>query len=159
LYLDEAGNLLELRAPSGNRLEALKGDRKGQYSIRINDQLANLLSLARAGCVPMSRLSITTKMKVMNKKGQSLPPVHPGEILLEDFMKPIKLSSTSGSGYREVPPANQPDCPGTSGRHGRHSIAPGAVFRDLGGIVGWGCKPATIWKLSRTAWGIVWMTR
>ncbi len=25
-------------APPGNRLEALKGDRKGQYSIRINDQ-------------------------------------------------------------------------------------------------------------------------
>lgn len=32
-------NLLEdLRAPPGNRLEALSGDRKGQYSIRINDQ-------------------------------------------------------------------------------------------------------------------------
>jgi proteic killer suppression protein len=28
----------ELRAPPGNRLEALKGDRTGQYSIRINDQ-------------------------------------------------------------------------------------------------------------------------
>ncbi|MEA5638883.1 MAG: type II toxin-antitoxin system RelE/ParE family toxin [Cutibacterium granulosum] len=28
----------ELRIPSGNRLEALKGDRKGQHSIRINDQ-------------------------------------------------------------------------------------------------------------------------
>ncbi|MFA7242305.1 MAG: type II toxin-antitoxin system RelE/ParE family toxin [Sulfuricellaceae bacterium] len=27
-----------LRAPPGNRLEALKGDRAGQYSIRINDQ-------------------------------------------------------------------------------------------------------------------------
>lgn len=28
----------ELRIPPGNRLEALKGDRKGQHSIRINDQ-------------------------------------------------------------------------------------------------------------------------
>ena len=28
----------QLRVPPGNRLEALKGDRKGQYSIRINDQ-------------------------------------------------------------------------------------------------------------------------
>ena len=27
-----------LRVPPGNRLEALKGDRKGQFSIRINDQ-------------------------------------------------------------------------------------------------------------------------
>lgn len=30
--------LIHLRAPPGNRLEALKGDRKGQHSIRINDQ-------------------------------------------------------------------------------------------------------------------------
>lgn len=28
----------DLRSPPGNRLELLKGDRKGQYSIRINDQ-------------------------------------------------------------------------------------------------------------------------
>ena len=30
--------LCDLRVPPGNRLEALKGDRKGQHSIRINDQ-------------------------------------------------------------------------------------------------------------------------
>lgn len=33
-----AESLDELRVPPGNRLEALKGDRAGQYSIRINDQ-------------------------------------------------------------------------------------------------------------------------
>ena len=33
-----AGCLEDLRIPPGNRLEALKGDRKGQHSIRINDQ-------------------------------------------------------------------------------------------------------------------------
>jgi proteic killer suppression protein len=33
-----AGRLDNLRAPPGNRLEALAGDRKGQHSIRINDQ-------------------------------------------------------------------------------------------------------------------------
>ena len=36
--LDAAHTLDFLRAPPGNRLEALKGDRKGQCSIRINDQ-------------------------------------------------------------------------------------------------------------------------
>jgi toxin HigB-1 len=35
--LDAATSLLDLSLP-GNRLEALKGDRQGQYSIRINDQ-------------------------------------------------------------------------------------------------------------------------
>ena len=33
-----AGSVEDLRIPPGNRLEALKGDRKGQHSIRINDQ-------------------------------------------------------------------------------------------------------------------------
>lgn len=36
--LNRAANLNDLRVPPGNRLEALKGDRIGQYSIRINDQ-------------------------------------------------------------------------------------------------------------------------
>ncbi|AQX20167.1 type II toxin-antitoxin system RelE/ParE family toxin [Bartonella sp. WD16.2] len=36
--LDKAVNLKDLRSPPGNRLEALKGNRRGQYSIRINDQ-------------------------------------------------------------------------------------------------------------------------
>lgn len=36
--LDAAQTLEFLRAPPGNHLEALKGDRKGQYSIRVNDQ-------------------------------------------------------------------------------------------------------------------------
>jgi proteic killer suppression protein len=36
--LNVAHSLDDLRAPPANRLEALKGDRKGQFSIRINDQ-------------------------------------------------------------------------------------------------------------------------
>lgn len=38
LYLHRARRLEDLKAPPGNRLEPLKGDRKDQYSIRINDQ-------------------------------------------------------------------------------------------------------------------------
>ena len=38
LYLHQARVLTDLLAPPGNRLEALKGDRKGQHSIRVNDQ-------------------------------------------------------------------------------------------------------------------------
>jgi proteic killer suppression protein len=36
--LQIAGRLEDLRVPPGNRLEALKGDRAGQYSIRVNGQ-------------------------------------------------------------------------------------------------------------------------
>jgi proteic killer suppression protein len=36
--LEIAARLEDLRVPPGNRLEALRGDREGQHSIRINDQ-------------------------------------------------------------------------------------------------------------------------
>ena len=38
MILNNAEDLNDLRAPPGNRLEALSGNRAGQYSIRINDQ-------------------------------------------------------------------------------------------------------------------------
>ena len=38
LYLNAAEDLADLLAPPGNRLEQLRGNRAGQYSIRINDQ-------------------------------------------------------------------------------------------------------------------------
>lgn len=37
-YVDLANGLEDLKVPPGNRLHALMGDRKGQYSIAINDQ-------------------------------------------------------------------------------------------------------------------------
>lgn len=36
--LDSASELRDMAAPPGNRLEALRGDRKGQHSVRINDR-------------------------------------------------------------------------------------------------------------------------
>jgi toxin HigB-1 len=38
MQMHNARTLEDLRAPPGNRLEALSGDRKGQHSVRINDQ-------------------------------------------------------------------------------------------------------------------------
>jgi len=38
VMIQSAAELKDLISPPGNRLEALKGDRKGQHSIRINDQ-------------------------------------------------------------------------------------------------------------------------
>jgi len=47
--LEIAGRLDDLRIPPGNRLEALKGDRAGQYSIRINDQWRVFFRWTKAG--------------------------------------------------------------------------------------------------------------
>ena len=47
--LDSVESLVELRIPPGNRLEALVGHRKGQHSVRINDQYRICLSWTDEG--------------------------------------------------------------------------------------------------------------
>lgn len=47
--VDQADELGDLRVPPGNRLEALRGDRKGQHSIRINDQYRICFRWTEAG--------------------------------------------------------------------------------------------------------------
>ena len=47
--LNQAEDLEDLRIPPRNRLEALKGDRKGQHSIRINDQFRACFRWTKAG--------------------------------------------------------------------------------------------------------------
>jgi proteic killer suppression protein len=49
LLLDAAEDLEDLRVPPGNRLEKLKGDRSGQYSIRINDRYRVCFSWSQGG--------------------------------------------------------------------------------------------------------------
>ena len=47
--LEIAGRLDDLRVPPGNRLEALKGERTGQHSIRLNDQFRVCFRWTSAG--------------------------------------------------------------------------------------------------------------
>jgi toxin HigB-1 len=47
--LNQAHALIDLRSPPGNRLEALKRDRAGQHSIRINDQYRICFRWTEAG--------------------------------------------------------------------------------------------------------------
>ncbi len=49
VQLDAAQTLEFLRAPPGNRLEALKGERTGQYSIRVNNQFRVCFRWTEAG--------------------------------------------------------------------------------------------------------------
>lgn len=47
--IEIADRLADLRVPPGNRLEALRGDRAGQHSIRVNDQFRVCLRWASGG--------------------------------------------------------------------------------------------------------------
>ena len=111
--------LEDLRVPRGNELEALRGDRKGQHSIRINDQYRVCFIWSVAGA---ERVEITNchyrrraERRAAARAAQSLdypldlldeglgethmvripthgPPVHPGEMLLEEFLVPHGIS-------------------------------------------------------------------
>jgi toxin HigB-1 len=50
-YLDAAVDLRDLMIPLSNQLEALKGERKGQYSIRVNQQWVPVLPTEGQGRV------------------------------------------------------------------------------------------------------------
>jgi proteic killer suppression protein len=72
--LNNAFNLTDPRVPPANRLEGLKGDRKGQYSIRINDQCESAFDGTKA-MPTMSRSSTITDHEetTQHSPGRSAP--------------------------------------------------------------------------------------
>lgn len=85
--LQVADALSDLRVPPGNRLEALAGDREGQYSIRINEQFRICFRWTE---VPsMLRSSTITEV---SDPAAALAPVTPGELLKEEFLVPMGIS-------------------------------------------------------------------
>ena len=95
--LNQARVLNDLRVPPGNRLEALKADRQGQHSQGSTIAGGSVLSGTREDQL-VSKSSITTA------KAALLPNPHPGEILLEDFLKPLELSQNALARAVHVPP-------------------------------------------------------
>jgi antitoxin HigA-1 len=83
-----AGRLEDLRVPPGNRLEALKGDRAGQHSIRVNDQFRVCFRWTVAGAEDVEIVDYHEGSETMPK----LKPVTPGELLREEFLKPMGMS-------------------------------------------------------------------
>jgi addiction module HigA family antidote len=96
--LEAARNLNDLAAFRGNRLEALYGDRKGQFSIRINDQWRIALSGQKGPLVQqMLKLSIITEETQMARTA-----IHPGEHLADE-LKELKMSAAELARQLDVP--------------------------------------------------------
>ena len=85
--LEIAGRLDDLRVPPGNRLEALKGDRAGQHSIRMNDQYRVCFRWTPAGPEDVEIVDYHWR-----RRWAKLKPVTPGELLLEEFLKPMGIT-------------------------------------------------------------------
>ena len=90
----------DLRVPPGNRLEKLAATREGQHSIRINDQW-RVCFIWRTATRATLRSSTTTEEVHMDEQ---LDPVHPGEVLLEEFLKPLGLRQNRLARSLGVPP-------------------------------------------------------
>lgn len=90
--LDAAQTLDFLKAPPGNRLEARKGDRKGQHSMRVNDQWRICFVWTDVGPIDVEIVDYHLREIDMARLINRMRPVHPGEILREDYLVPLGLS-------------------------------------------------------------------
>jgi addiction module HigA family antidote len=87
--IDVAAEIGDLLIPAGNRLELLKGNQAERHSIRINDQYRVTL---RRG---MHTKSVSRT--IIRDPSWLGPPVSPGEMLLEEFLKPMGLGQTEAA--------------------------------------------------------------
>jgi addiction module HigA family antidote len=90
LILDAAEKLEDLRVPPGNRLEKLSRDRRGQHSIRINDQWRICFRWSGSDALDVEIVDYHWEDETMRDK--KIPPIHPGEILMEEFLLPLGIS-------------------------------------------------------------------
>ena len=94
-YLDSAADLRDLKIPPSNQLEALHGDRRGQYSIRINQQWRLCFTWRNGDAFDARSPTITEptpRPRTTPMPPRRLRPVHPGDILKHDFLAPLGLS-------------------------------------------------------------------
>ncbi len=82
--LDAAESLQDLRALPSNRLEALSGDREGQFSIRINLQRRICSDWPAEAAGPSNVEIVDYHLRSVT---MARPPIHPGEILADELME------------------------------------------------------------------------
>ena len=122
IMINNANSLEDLRIPPNNRLEALKGDRKGQHSIRINDQFRICFIFSNSDFYEVSIVDYHKKRKDIIMNTIELPTV--GEILSEEFLVPLKISC-----YRLAKDINVPVSRIQDIIHGRRKITPDTSLR------------------------------
>ena len=127
--LDSAQRLEDLAAVPGNRFEALAGDRKGQHSIRVNQQYRSP-SGGRAMMRTTSAARTTTES--IPREASSLgPAIHPGEILLEEFLKPLEMTQAAAAQKLGMSTVRLNELvQGQTRGDRRHGAPPGAVIQD-----------------------------
>ena len=90
--LDVAVRIDDLESPPGNRLKPLKGQLKGRYSIRVNEQYRVTFQWENGHAFEVAVEDYFTRDP--NWLG---PAIAPGEILLAEFLKPMQLGQVEAA--------------------------------------------------------------
>jgi addiction module HigA family antidote len=122
LLLDAAEKLEDLRIPPGKLLEKLTGYRQGQHSIRINDQWRICFRWSEGDAYDVEIADYHEEVTTM--KTRVLAPIHPGEILMEEFLKPLNISQ-----YKLAKDINVPARRINEIVHGKRSITADTALR------------------------------
>ena len=91
-YINAAERIGDLAVPPGNQLEKLKGDRAGYYSIRVNDQYRICFRWSATGPEDVEFVDYHQGGQMTDTDTPIMAPIHPGEMLMEDFLKPLGVS-------------------------------------------------------------------
>ena len=125
--LDAATSLEDLRALPSNRLEALGGDRSGQYSIRINAQWRICFEWKDGRARTRQRRD--RGLSQMSKR-MTRPAIHPGEILADE-LEELNITPTELARQLSVPAEpDHADHPGETGDHGRYGASARPLVRN-----------------------------
>jgi addiction module HigA family antidote len=100
LILHRAHSLQDLRVPPGNRLEELKGRRQGNTASGSTTSGGSASPGGEDMPLRLRSPIITEETKMAAKQ---LDPIHPGEILEEEFMRPLGLSANALARRIDVP--------------------------------------------------------
>jgi addiction module HigA family antidote len=104
--LNAAAELRDLAVPPENCLEPVTRETKSQHSIRISHawQLCFVWRSHDGYDVDLVRSNVLGNPVVAEKEGDLLPPIHPGDILLQDFTRPHLISVNELALAMRLPP-------------------------------------------------------
>jgi len=117
--LSNASQLQELRVPPNNQLEKLKGDRAGQFSVRVNDQWRVCFAWNDGDAYAVEITDYHYEWTM-----EKLPNVHPGEVLKEEFLDPMGISA-----YRLAKDIGIPQTRVADIVHGRRRVTADTALR------------------------------
>jgi len=122
LMIDAAESLIDLRVSPGNRLEKLTGT--GPDNTASGSTISGVSVPSGGSPMPTTSRSLTITKSRRRPARRRLAPIHPGEVLLEEFLKPHGITQYRLAKELSVPPRRINEI-----AHGKRSISADTALR------------------------------